>query len=373
MAQFAVMHTTKMGSGSGGIGSHIDRTQKNLPKNVDSSRTHLNKEYVATGGTLVQDIERRIDNGYNHRKKDGSMRSIRKDAVKAVGVILSGSHDQMKKIEEADMLDEWAHTNLQFMSSKIGTQNIVRFTMHMDEKTPHIHCVYVPLDKEGRLNAKEIVGDKKKLSETQTEYAQVMERFGLKRGLKNTRTKHMTTREYYAKIENAAAEATIEKNILGAPKSGEEERVQDMARQMEHQLIEAYTRVNKVINADKKRKKLHDENEEKLRQYHKQLENKHRSLDHRENNLENDIKKEVSLALESERGRTEKIKNDTFKETYEAAVNKINTILGKEGLNQRFKLNWEAGTIEVYDPTKQQKIIDQEENKKRGRGYSPGL
>ena len=34
----------------------------------------------------------------------------------------------------------------------------------MDEKTPHMHLSFVPLTPDGRLSAKEIVGNKKKLS-----------------------------------------------------------------------------------------------------------------------------------------------------------------------------------------------------------------
>ena len=36
--------------------------------------------------------------------------------------------------------------------------------VHMDEKTPHMHLSFVPLTADGRLSAKEIVGNKKKLT-----------------------------------------------------------------------------------------------------------------------------------------------------------------------------------------------------------------
>lgn len=44
------------------------------------------------------------------------------------------------------------------------------FTLHMDERTPHIHCVVVPLTVDGRLSAKEVMGDRRKLSELQDCY-----------------------------------------------------------------------------------------------------------------------------------------------------------------------------------------------------------
>ena len=40
----------------------------------------------------------------------------------------------------------------------------------MDEKTPHMHLCFVPLTADGRLSAKEIVGNKKKLTQWQDRF-----------------------------------------------------------------------------------------------------------------------------------------------------------------------------------------------------------
>ena len=42
--------------------------------------------------------------------------------------------------------------------------------VHMDEKTPHMHLCFVPLTEDGRLSAKEIVGNKKKLIQWQDRF-----------------------------------------------------------------------------------------------------------------------------------------------------------------------------------------------------------
>lgn len=42
--------------------------------------------------------------------------------------------------------------------------------VHMDEKTPHMHLSFVPLTEDKRLSAKEIVGNKKKLTWWQDEF-----------------------------------------------------------------------------------------------------------------------------------------------------------------------------------------------------------
>ena len=44
---------------------------------------------------------------------------------------------------------------------------IISAVVHMDEKTPHMHLSFVPLTEDGRLCAKEIIGNKKKLTQWQ--------------------------------------------------------------------------------------------------------------------------------------------------------------------------------------------------------------
>lgn len=51
-----------------------------------------------------------------------------------------------------------------FMERKVGRGNIFSAVVHMDEKTPHMHLSFVPLTPDKRLSAKDIVGNKKKLT-----------------------------------------------------------------------------------------------------------------------------------------------------------------------------------------------------------------
>lgn len=216
---FAVLHVKKIsGSGAGGIGAHISR--KHTPANADPERAHLNQELVKPrSSSLKKDIDQRIQEGYT------SDRKIRKDAVRAVGVILSGSPDQMKKIEKEGRLDEWCQANLKFVQERFGKDNVLRCTLHMDEKTPHLHAVFTPI-KGGKLRFKDFIDGKKGLTRLQDEYGKEMADFGLKRGFKQSRSKHITTRQYYAQLE-AIPPVKIKKNLLGHPKVGEEERLSD--------------------------------------------------------------------------------------------------------------------------------------------------
>lgn len=192
---FAVFHTSK-GSGSGaGLGNHIDRIpgREYSYRSADPDRTRLNISSSVTKYCempLQVAIRARIAEGYK------SSRRIRKDAVRYLPHILTGSAERMEEIAgDPGLFKKWISANLKWSAAEFGKANIVRFVVHLDEKTPHIHLVTVPLTSDGRLSAKEILGNKTKLRERQTSYAAAMEEFGLKRG-RSSDKKHLTTDQW---------------------------------------------------------------------------------------------------------------------------------------------------------------------------------
>ena len=44
------------------------------------------------------------------------------------------------------------------------------YTSHMDKKTPHLHLTFVPLTKDNRLCAKEIIGNRANLTKWQDDF-----------------------------------------------------------------------------------------------------------------------------------------------------------------------------------------------------------
>lgn len=185
----------------GGLSNHIDRVpgMEHTYKRADPNRKNLNREYVKKYKelSLPESVEKRIKNGYRTKRK------IRNTAVKYVATILSGSHEKMNEIsKDKNLFMKWIKANAEFMIDEVGEENIVRFTLHMDEKTPHIHCVFVPLTEDGRLSAKEVMGNRVRFFDRQKRYALKMSPFGLERGISSKR-KHTTTEEYYKSLEDA--------------------------------------------------------------------------------------------------------------------------------------------------------------------------
>lgn len=71
-----------------------------------------------------------------------------------------------------------------FCREEFGESNLVHFTVHMDEETPHAHFGFVPL-KDGKLSWKGFFPDKAALGAMQDRfYGRVGALYGLSRGEK---------------------------------------------------------------------------------------------------------------------------------------------------------------------------------------------
>jgi hypothetical protein len=221
---YCTYHIQKGKASAGGLGNHIDRIPgyEHSFNNADPSRTHLNISYPCNGYekmSLPEAIEKRIKEGYNARNKAGELKEIRKDSCRFSEHVFTGTHEDLKAIEaDPQRLQDWVLANRKFAEEMYGADNIVRFTLHLDETTPHIHCVIVNLTKDGRLSAKEILGNPKELQRKQDKYAEYMKPFGLERGLKDTGIQHENSQEYYKRVnasKNIENLDIYKRNIVG--------------------------------------------------------------------------------------------------------------------------------------------------------------
>lgn len=199
--QYAVYHSQKGKGSGGGLGNHIDRTpgKEHSFLNADPEKIKLNTEVILPGKInslpLEKAIDFRIKEGYKGKK------AIRKDAVKYISHILTGSHEKMKELERnPNEFRKWMTKNLEFMKDEFGAENIVRFTLHRDERTPHVHCVTVPITEDGRLSAKELIGNRKDMEARQDRYGELMKEFGLARGVVGSKAKHQDVKRFYGNV-----------------------------------------------------------------------------------------------------------------------------------------------------------------------------
>lgn len=59
---------------------------------------------------------------------------------------------------------------MEFISQRQSPETILSAVVHLDEEYPHMHLCFVPLTKDKRLCAMEIVGNKRKLIEWQDRF-----------------------------------------------------------------------------------------------------------------------------------------------------------------------------------------------------------
>lgn len=149
-SQFAVLHVQKLKK-IGGFESHLRR--HHVPHRSDPEKVYLNEVIFRQPGTLEEAIEKRILEGHTVKNKDGRTEKIHVRAVRAGSLMLTGSHERMHEIyNDKELWWKWKQANFEFVKRELGEANIIEMAAHIDEKTPHIHCVFVPISNQGRLS-----------------------------------------------------------------------------------------------------------------------------------------------------------------------------------------------------------------------------
>lgn len=112
---------------------------------------------------------------------------------------------------------KWLEDNLTFLREKYGEKNVVSFTIHQDEKTPHVHAVVIPITADGRLSAKDIF-NREGLRQLQTDYAAKMAPHGMERGIEHSQAEHQPMRRQYAQEAKTAQQvAELTRPVALAP------------------------------------------------------------------------------------------------------------------------------------------------------------
>ena len=220
---YAILRFAKhKGGASKALSAHHERTKEFYISNpdIDQSRTPQNFHLVTPRWSYEQEIR--------HRLRTAGCR-VRKDSVKFVDTLVTVSPEFAQ--EHAAEMPEYFTRAFTFLKERVGEENIISAVVHLDETTPHMHLCFVPLTKDNRLSAKEILGNKKNMIRWQDDfYACMAERWPeLERGTPavETRRRHLTP-QWYKKVTAMDAkleqlEATLNNiNVFNAGKKREE-------------------------------------------------------------------------------------------------------------------------------------------------------
>ena len=161
---YAILRFQKRKAGSvAACERHNERKKEAYKSNpdIDIQRSNLNYHLVAPPKyTYKKEINRMV-------REAGC--KVRRDSVMMVETLITASPEFMNSLPPAEQ-KAYFMMALDFLAERVGRQNILSAVVHMDEKTPHMHLCFVPLTEDGRLSAKDIMGNKKKLTWWQDEF-----------------------------------------------------------------------------------------------------------------------------------------------------------------------------------------------------------
>lgn len=185
---FCIMRTEKRKrTDLGGIQKENTRTATEYNNKVSPGMDILNVT-LRESNNWLRDIDNEI--------KTAGART-RSNSVLALDTLYTASSEffQGKTNEENDT---FFRDCLKFHERHFG--HIISAVIHYDETTPHLHVISVPLTQDGRLSARDVIGNKAKMSKAQDEFfEQVGKGYGLGRGIHmdgQEKKKHISAQEH---------------------------------------------------------------------------------------------------------------------------------------------------------------------------------
>lgn len=200
-----------------GVQKHVQRENERYEnRDIEHDKTYLNYDLVNENRIdFNEKIDAIIEQNYNGKRK------IRTDAIRHIdGIITSDS--EFFENKSSDDIRAFFSDAKDFLDKEYGESNLVYATVHMDEKTPHMHFGAVPLTEDGRLSAREVIGNKKDLTKFQDRFNEHVNNKGhdLERGISKHKTdaQHKHAEKYKNDTKRLKAEKVETKQALSKVK-----------------------------------------------------------------------------------------------------------------------------------------------------------
>ena len=202
------------------IGSHNKREKKayNSNPNIKIKLTKnnielvpLTEKYVKGFYNLTKEYKKehdeRMKTEREDRKKTFNQMLNKSKNVVADELLFTATHNFFNNMTRDD-IKNWADTCMEFVYEDLGytKEQVLHATVHLDEETPHLHCVVVPLVKKYdkrtsterfTISKKQYIKDKVHLSELQDKYYKrlIDKWYDLERGIKGSNVQHQNVKE----------------------------------------------------------------------------------------------------------------------------------------------------------------------------------
>ena len=202
------------------IGSHNKREKNAYASNPEIKKAlsqnnielvPLTDKYVKGFKMITKDYEmehkERMKSERTDRQKTFNQMLDKSKNVVADELLFTATHKFFDNMEN-DEIKDWGNTCMEFVYKDLGysKDQILHAIIHLDEETPHLHCVVVPLIKKYdnrtkkeryTITKKYYIRDKIHLSELQDKYhMRLIEKgYDLERGIKGSKLTHQKTKE----------------------------------------------------------------------------------------------------------------------------------------------------------------------------------
>ena len=190
MSSYAILRFSKRKAGGVASADRHNERKKSAYKsnpNIDPNRSKDNYHIIEPNGTYKE--------GYSKRIEDAHCKT-RSNSVVMVETLITASPDFINAMSPHEQ-KHFFERAVDFISSRVGKQNIISAVVHMDETTPHMHLSFFPITEKGKLSAKDLLGNRADLSRWQDSFYEYMSKEypELSRGLPAymTHRKHIPT------------------------------------------------------------------------------------------------------------------------------------------------------------------------------------
>lgn len=305
----------------------IERKNQDPTNHYDKSRMRLNFEIGPDGkihplgyqqkSLEVRLMDRLTELGWHPFKADSKIQPNC-----CAKFIFGGNHDRTLEMAFGDQavnhdkgadnshlqrrpeIEQWAKDVYDWCARRYGQENIIGFQVHLDESSPHIHALIVPVGQRSK-SGRECVMWSAKFGKTRYEYGQILRemhtslydevgsKYGLERGdsIEGRNVSHLSKRDYIRKLSKDAKQA--EKAVKG---------LQTMIRKLEREMLAGRNRLKEIDEALASGKITLDRYEAQkadiqklITEYQEKLEDKSNKLHAKEDELEQ-LTKDVAKA-----------------------------------------------------------------------------
>lgn len=149
------------------ICNHHERLKERYKSNpdIDTERSHLNFHIVEPPDKYRPLVLARINEA-------GA--KMRKDSVVMQDCIVAATPEWIMAMSDEAQAEYFRYA-YEFFEKRYRRENIISAVVHMDEKTPHMHLVFVPITEDNRLSSKDIIGGPKGMHQLQDDFYEHME------------------------------------------------------------------------------------------------------------------------------------------------------------------------------------------------------